>query len=185
MVRHRRSPSVQHGGNADSRAEMPGIGGDRQHGLRCRLEQQVVDDRLVLESDVGELGRQREHDMEVADWKQVCLAVGKPCPRSRTLALRTMPITAGIVGDTPLAAVLTGFDMTAKGCGAAVLDRRHHLELIQAQMPCMGDPISRAGGTEDVGDLERGPHGSAGRRLAFHQCHQAVEWSGDRVDRPC
>ncbi|SEK01190.1 hypothetical protein SAMN05518849_12657 [Sphingobium sp. AP50] len=51
-------------------------------------------------------------------------------------------------------AVLAGLDMTAKGCGAAVLDRRHHLELGEAQMPGMGGPIGRSGGAKDVGDLE-------------------------------
>jgi len=43
---------------------MLGIGGDRQHGLRRCLEQQVVDQRLAVESDVGDLGGQRE-----ATWK--------------------------------------------------------------------------------------------------------------------
>jgi hypothetical protein len=50
---------VEHGGDADARAEMLRIGGDRQHRLRRRPEQQVVDERLVLERDVGDLGRQR------------------------------------------------------------------------------------------------------------------------------
>jgi hypothetical protein len=35
----------------------------------------------------------------------------------------------------PLAAVLAGFRETAERYGAAVLDRRHHLELGEAQMP--------------------------------------------------
>lgn len=50
--------------------------------------------------------------------------------------------------------VLAGLDVTAKGCGATVLDRRHHLELGEAQMSGMGGPIGRSGGTEDIGDLE-------------------------------
>ena len=47
MVRHRRAPCVEHGGDADARAEMLGICRDRQHRLRCRLEQQVVDRALL------------------------------------------------------------------------------------------------------------------------------------------
>jgi hypothetical protein len=39
-----------------------------------------------------------------------------------------------------------------------MLDRRHNLELMQAQVPGMGGPVSGAGGAEDVGDLERGAH---------------------------
>ena len=46
MVRHRRAPGVEHGGDADAGAEMLGIGGDRQHRLRRRPEQQVIDRAL-------------------------------------------------------------------------------------------------------------------------------------------
>jgi hypothetical protein len=48
--------------------------------------------------------------------------------------------------------------MAAHGRGAAILDRRHDLELMKAQVPGMAGPIGRAGGTEDIGDLERGAH---------------------------
>jgi hypothetical protein len=51
-------------------------------------------------------------------------------------------------------AVGAGFDVTAKGCGAAMLDRRHDLELMQAQMPGMRGPIGGTGCAEDIGDLE-------------------------------
>ena len=57
-----------------------------------------------------------------------------------------------------MAAVLACLDMTAEGRGAAMLDRRHDLELMKAQVSGMGGPISGASGTEDVGDLERGAH---------------------------
>lgn len=67
-------------------------------------------------------------------------------------------VAAGVVGDAPLAAVLAGVDVTAKGRGAAVLDRRHHLELLQCQMPCMGGPVGGPGSAEDVGNLDRGAH---------------------------
>jgi hypothetical protein len=156
---------VQHRGDADPGAEVLRVGGDSQHRLRCRLEQQVVDERLVLERDVGDLGRQREHDMEVADRQQVGLALGQPRPCGRALALRAVPVAAGVVGDPPLAAVLASLDVTAKGCGAAILDRRHDLELGEAQVTCMGGPESGSGSTEDVGDLDRGAHGSDVGRL--------------------
>ena len=161
------------------------IGGDGQHRLRRRLEQQVVDQRLVLEGDVGDLGRQREHDVEVADRQQVGLALGKPCPRRRALALRAVPVAAGVVGDAPLAAVLAGLDVTAERRGAAVLDRRHDLELGEAQVPCMGGPVGGAGSAEDVGDLDRGAHGSAvGRDLSRLEQAELVERARHRAHRP-
>ena len=33
MVRHRRAPGMEHGGNADARAKMTRVGGDGEHGL--------------------------------------------------------------------------------------------------------------------------------------------------------
>ena len=57
VVGQRRSPGVQHGGDADPGAEMLRVRRNPQHGLGRRLEQQVVDDGLVLERDVGNLRR--------------------------------------------------------------------------------------------------------------------------------
>ncbi len=127
---------------------------DRHHRLRRRAEQQVVDDSFVLEGDVGDLGRQTEDDVEVADRQQVGLAFRQPGARSSTLALRAVPVAATVVGDALMAAVLAGLDMTARSRRAARLDRRHDLELRQAQLPGIGGPISGAGSPEDIGDLE-------------------------------
>ncbi len=85
MMRHGRPPGVEHGGEADPCAEMLGIGRDGEHGLRRGLEQQVVHSRLVVEGDVGELGRDGEDHMEVADRQQVGRAGGQPHARRRTL----------------------------------------------------------------------------------------------------
>ena len=57
-----------------------------------------------------------------------------------------------------MAAVFASFDMTAQGRRAAMLDRRHDLQMLKAQVPGVGGPISGAGGTEDISDLERGAH---------------------------
>src|SRR3546814_8777568 len=50
-------------------------------------------------------------------------------------------------------AVLAVFDVPNEGSGAAVLDRRYHLELGKAQMSGIGKAISRPGSVEDVGNL--------------------------------
>ena len=76
---------------------------------------------------------------------------------------RQLPITkfahkAAVIGDPLMAAVLACLDMTAQSRRAAMLDRGHDLELLKAQVSGMGGPISGAGGTEDIGDLERGAH---------------------------
>ena len=65
-----------------------------------------------------------------------------------------MPVAAAVIGDPPMAAVGAGLDVTAQGGRAAMLDRRHDLEVLKAQVPSMGGPISGTGSTEDIGDLE-------------------------------
>jgi len=55
-------------------------------------------------------------------------------------------------------AVLAGLDVAAQRSGATMLDRRHDLELMQAQMTGMGGPVGGTCYAEDVGDLERGSH---------------------------
>jgi hypothetical protein len=158
MMHQRRSPGVQHGGDADAGAEVTGIGGDRQQRLGRGAEQQIVDDGLVVEGDGGDLGRHGEDDVEVSDWQEIGLARGQPRARRRTLALGAVPVAAAVIGDPPVAAVFTGFDVTTEGGGAAMLDRRHDFEVMQAQVPGMAGPIGGAGGTEDIGDLQRGAH---------------------------
>jgi len=96
--------------------------------------------------------------VEVSNRQQVGLALGQPCACGSTLALGTVPVAAAVVRDPPVTAVLASLDMTAQGGGAAMLNRRHDLELMKAQVSGMGGPISGAGSTEDIGDLERGAH---------------------------
>jgi len=158
VLRQCRSPGVEHGGDADACAQVLGIGRDRQHRLGRCLEQQVIDCGLVVERDVCDLGGHCEDDVEVSNRQQVGLALGQPCACGSTLALGTVPVAAAVVRDPPVTAVLASLDMTAQGGGAAMLNRRHDLELMKAQVSGMSGPISGAGSTEDIGDLERGAH---------------------------
>ena len=107
-----------------------------------------------MPGDVGDFGGKREDDVEVSDRQQVGLALGQPRARGGALALGAVPVAAAVVGDPLMAAVLAGLDMTAQSRRAAMLDRRHDLELMKAQVSGMGGPISGAGSTENVGDLE-------------------------------
>jgi hypothetical protein len=72
--------------------------------------------------------------------------------------------------------VLAGFEVTAGLRGAAVLDRRHDLELGEAQVSCMVGPVGGPCSAEDVGDLDRGAHGSAAAKF--------VERARDGANRP-
>jgi hypothetical protein len=150
---------VQHGGEPDARAEVLGVGRDRNQSLGGDFQQQVIDDRLVVIGDVGDRPRQREDDVEIRHGQEVGLAVGQPLLGSGGLALRAVPVATGVVGDAQVRAVLAAFDMTAQRRGSAVLDRRHDLELAEAQMTGMGCTPSRPAAAEDVRHLD--PHGTS------------------------
>ena len=74
---------------------------------------------------------------------------------------RQLPITdlahkTGVVGDLRVTAllVLAACDMAAELCRAAVLDRRHHLELLEADMAGIGLTPCRSMAAEDIRDLQ-------------------------------
>ena len=104
VVGQRRAPGVQHGGEADARAQMLRVGGDGGQRLGGGPEQEVVDGGLVLERDGADRRRQGEDDVVVGNRQQLGLAVFEPLPRRRALALRAMPVAAGN-GRRPLPAL--------------------------------------------------------------------------------
>jgi hypothetical protein len=66
---------------------------------------------------VGHLGnrcRQGEDDVEVLHWEQVGLPVGQPFGASEPLALRAVPIAAGIICDPRVPAVAALLDMATE-----------------------------------------------------------------------
>ena len=105
---------MQHQGQADTGAEVPGIGGDGDQGLGSRLEQDAVDRRLVLPGDVGDRRRQGEHDMVIGHRQEVGLAGGKPVPGGRALAFGAMAVATRVVGDVGMAAVAAGRHVSAE-----------------------------------------------------------------------
>ena len=104
MVGQRRAPGVQHGGEADARAQMLRVGGDGGQRLRGGPEQEVVDGGLVLERDGADRRRQGEDDVVVGNRQQLGLAVFEPLPRRGRLALRAVAVAAGN-GRRPLPAL--------------------------------------------------------------------------------
>ena len=161
MVGERRAPGVQHGGEADARAEMLRVGGDGGQRLGGGPEQEVVDGGLVLERDGADRGRQGEDDVIVGNRQELGLAVFEPLPRRGGLALRAVAIAAGIVGDALVRAVLAALDVAAERGGATGLDRRHDLQLGEAHVTGVGLSPRRPVGAKDVGDLEERPRHAA------------------------
>jgi len=96
--------------------------------------------------------------MEVGDRQQLGLAIGNPLRAGQTLALRTVPVAAGIVGDAKLAAAVALFDMTAQRCRAAGFDGAHDPALAPTQMAGMGLTVSGTVAAEDIRHLQRAAH---------------------------
>ena len=157
MVRHRRPPAVEHGGDADAGAEVLRVSRDRHHRLRCCAEQQIVDDSLVLPGDVRDLGGKREDDMEVADRQQVGFALGQPGARGGALAFGTVPVAAAN-GPRPLAAlwadpVMGSWRRLDRALVSAAANSAHHYEGRWRSAISLSDgwnaPRRRCGGTID------------------------------------
>ena len=114
MVGERRAPGMQHGGEADARAQMLRVGGEGGQRLGGGPEQEVVDGGLVLERDGADRGRQGEDDVIIRNRQEFGLAVFEPLPRRGGLALRAVAVAAGIVGDALVRAVLAALDVAAE-----------------------------------------------------------------------
>ncbi len=84
------------------------------------------------------------------------------------MALRTMPVAAGVISDLGIGTLLTARDMAAERRLAAVIDRRHHLELTEPNMADVGAAPGGPIGAEDIRDLDgrpRGDHRALRRQL--------------------
>jgi hypothetical protein len=147
---------VQHHGEADAGAQVLGIGGNRQQGLGRGLEQNVVDHGLVLIGNIGDGHRQREHHVIVRHRQQFGLARSQLFLRCRTLALRAMPVTAGVIGNVRVRARLAARHMPAESRRATALDRRHDLQLAEAHRAGVGLAPRWSMVAEDLRDLQAG-----------------------------
>jgi hypothetical protein len=65
------------------------ISADLADRLGRRLEQDVVDDRFILQGDCGNRRRHREYDVKIWHRQQLGVAVGHPLRTRQALALRT------------------------------------------------------------------------------------------------
>jgi len=90
----------------------------------------------------------------ILDRQQVGLAGFEPAMCGTTLAPGAMPVTTGVVSDLLMFAGRTTQYMTAECCTAASLDGRHHLELVEADVPCIRLTPYLSLGAEDVRDLQ-------------------------------
>src|SRR5215467_3833477 len=111
------SPGMKQAKEADPGAQALRVGGDLEQGLGSRSKQQVIDDSFVLQRQCRELLRQGKHHMEILDGQQFISARLHPLGSGCSLALGAMAITAGVICDLLIAALIALFEMTAQGSG--------------------------------------------------------------------
>jgi hypothetical protein len=128
------TPGMQHGEEADFRAEVFRIASDFEKSFRTGAEQQTVDDFLVLQSQCCELRRKCEDHMDVARREKFSLPRGNPALSSRGLTLRTVAIAAAVVGDggaMPAAGAL--IEMTAECSSTTPRNGQQHFDVLPAE----------------------------------------------------
>jgi hypothetical protein len=104
VMRHGRTPRVQHGSYADPGAEPALVGSNRERCFGGSLKQNVIDDRLIGVGEIRNRGRQRVDDVEVGYRQKLGLALLEPVACRRALALGAVPVAAAN-GRRPLAAL--------------------------------------------------------------------------------
>ena len=123
---------------------------------------------------------QGEDDVEVFHGQQILGTRLHPVARRRSLALRAVPVFAGIIGDVLVATFGAARHMPAERFGPAGLNRRHYFLLAEADMPGIGLPPRRTMGTEDVSDLQLGP-GHSGARSLQASLHRLILQLGQHL----
>src|ERR1019366_795598 len=88
--------------------------------------------------------------------KEFGRARGEPSCTGRSLALRTVPIAAGVVRDPRHAAVVTSLDVTAERHRPACGDCAHHAPFDAAEMAGVRMAISIAMAAQNIGNLDDG-----------------------------
>ena len=151
-------PCVQDRHHAGLGAEVFGVRADDADRLGRRLEQDVVDERLVLKRDRRDRRGDGKDDMEIGDGQQFGAAIGQPLEARQTLTLRTVPVATGIVGDASLAAILAALDVTAERRRPAGLDRGHDLALIEGEPVALRGAEAVAVAAKDVRHLQLRAH---------------------------
>ena len=165
MVLQGLAPGMEDGGHAELGTEMLGVGRDGGERLRRAAEQDGIDDGLVLESNLSGQRRQGENDVEIRHGKEFGLSLGEPLRTRRALALWTMPIATGIVGDAGRTAIVALLDMATEHRRPTRGDGAHHAPFDAAEMPGAGLSKRFAMAAEDVRHLQNRSHAarSAGR----------------------
>ncbi len=87
------TPTALHAEKADFRAETFGIASDFQKGFRTGAKQEIVDYRLVLQNQRGQMTRKREDHVDVTRREKLLATRCEPAIARSCLTLWAVPIS--------------------------------------------------------------------------------------------
>ncbi len=93
------SPGVQNAEEADLGSEVFGVGRNFEHGLSAGAEEQIVEQPWIAPTERVQLVGQGKDDVEVGDAEQILFAACEPAPARMRLALGTVAIATGAIGN--------------------------------------------------------------------------------------
>jgi hypothetical protein len=132
-----------------------------EQGLGGGLKEQVEQDALVSYDERVELVRQGQDHVEVTGGQKALASLGDPTEFLKGLTLGTMPISAGVEGQAPVAAsAFTGFHVASEGGRSAVEDVAYDFSLLVADR--MGLHVGSGMDTQDIAELYGGFFGRGG-----------------------
>jgi len=97
MVGQGLAPGMQNRSEADFSAKELLISGKFQQGFGSSTEEQAVEFPLILKKNRAQFVRHGENDVEVWDIEQIVFLIIDPTLFGKRLALRAMPVSAGVV----------------------------------------------------------------------------------------
>ena len=136
---------------------MFGIGGYLEKSLRTGAEQEVIEDLLVLQRQLGELVRQGEDNMDIGDRQEFVLASCDPFIASSALALGAVPIAAAVKGDGAIATSRTLVAMAAECRSATACDGVEDFAVGPVDPAAVVLDEAIALSANDIGHLEEWP----------------------------
>ena len=143
---------MQDEGGGDLAAEPARVGAELDERGRDALEEQTVKDPGITLGERVELVGKCKHEMEIGYRQELGAPGAKPAFLRQGLALRAMPVAAGVVGVALRTTRITLGKVTAQRFCAAGRNRPHCPMLHGHE--CMGCAIRSTVALEDVCELE-------------------------------
>lgn len=161
-------PSVQHRERTDAAAEPARVGTQYGERLERRLKEHAQEHALVGPHDLSQLGREREHDVEVLDRQYELSLLLEPSSRGVVATLWARPMPARVIEQMCASALCALGQMAAQCQGAALRDRLDGTGVTGQHGIAVALQIVGPMPTQNVGEAQ---HGSA----ALEVGHQAVD----------